>query len=109
MVQLRESTGQRIADFNIKAYKTFSETQIWAALSYRKSFDTNAIDNAQFISPIIGLNYDNLMFSYTYTNQMNDTVLTSSGFHQISVGINLWTRQQRGAACPNINSAFGSF
>jgi hypothetical protein len=49
------------------------------------------------------------MFSYTYTNQMNDTVLTSSGFHQISVGINLWTRQQRGAACPNINSAFGSF
>jgi type IX secretion system PorP/SprF family membrane protein len=109
MVQLRESTGQRIADFNIKAYKTFSETQIWAALSYRKSFDTNAIDNSQFISPIIGLNFNNLMFSYTYTNQMNDTVLTSSGFHQVSVGINLWTRKQRGAACPNINSVFGSF
>jgi len=109
MVQLRESTGERIADFNIKAYKTFSETQIWAALSYRKSFDTNAIENAQFLSPIIGLNFNNFMFSYTYTNQMNDIVLTTSGFHQISVGINLWTRKQRGAACPNINSGFGSF
>lgn len=109
MVQLRESTGQRIADFNIKAYKTLSETQIWAAVSYRKSFDSNAVENSQFISPIIGINYDNFMFSYSYTNQMNETVLTSSGFHQISVGINLWTKEQRGAACPNINAAFGGF
>ena len=109
MVQLRESTGERIADFNIKAYKTISETQIWAALSYRQSFDTNAIENTQFLSPIIGLNFKNLMFSYTFTNQMNNTVLSTSGFHQISVGLNLWTRKQRGAACPNISSGFGGF
>lgn len=109
MVQFRESTGQRIADFNIKAYKTFSNTQLWAALSYRRSFDVNAIENAQFISPIIGLNYNNMMFSYTYTNQMNETVLTNSGFHQISLGFNLWTREPRAAACPNINAAFGGF
>ena len=49
------------------------------------------------------------MFSYTYTNQMNETVLTTSGFHQVSVGINLWTRERRAAACPNINSSFGGF
>ena len=109
MVQFRESTGQRIADFNIKAYKTISETQFWGALSYRRSFDSNAIENAQFISPVIGINYKNLMFSYTYTSQMNETVLTTSGFHQVTVGANLWTREQRGAACPNINSAFGGF
>lgn len=109
MLQFRESTGERIADFNLKAYKTFSKTQFWAALSYRRSFDANAIENAQFISPIVGVNYQNLMFSYTYTNQMNDTVLTTSGFHQISLGINLWTQEPRAAACPNINSAFGGF
>ncbi|QNM85513.1 type IX secretion system membrane protein PorP/SprF [Polaribacter pectinis] len=109
MVQFRESTGQRIADFNIKAYKTISQTQFWAALSYRRSFDSNTIENSQFISPIIGVNYNNFMFSYTYTNQMNDVVLTSSGFHQITLGLNLWTREQRGAACPNINAAFGGF
>lgn len=109
MLQFREGTGERIADFNIKAYKTFSKTQLWAAVSYRAGFDTNAIENAQFISPIIGINFNNLMFSYTYTNQMNETVLTTSGFHQVSVGMNLWTREPRAAACPNINSAFGSF
>ena len=109
MLQFRESTGQRIADFNLKAYKNFSESQLWAALSYRRSFDANAIENASFISPIIGLNYKNFMFSYTYTNQLNDTVLTNTGFHQISVGINLWTREPRAAACPNINSPFGRF
>ncbi|APZ46232.1 hypothetical protein BW723_07950 [Polaribacter reichenbachii] len=109
MLQFREGTGERIADFNLKAYKTFSKTQFWAALSYRRSFDANAIENAQFISPIVGINYQNLMFSYTYTSQMNDTVLTTSGFHQISLGINLWTQEPRAAACPNINSAFGGF
>lgn len=109
MVQFRESTGQRIADFNLKAYKTISKTQFWAALSYRRSFDPNAIENTQFISPIIGINYNNLMFSYTYTNQMNETILTSSGFHQITIGANLWAQEQRAAACPNINAAFGGF
>ncbi|MCI2229018.1 type IX secretion system membrane protein PorP/SprF [Polaribacter sp. MSW13] len=109
MLQFRESTGQRIADFNIKAYKTYSQTQFWAALSYRRSFDPNAIENSQFVSPVLGINYKNFMFSYTYTKQMNDIVLTDSGFHQVSLGINLWTRKQRAAACPNINSSFGSF
>ena len=109
MLQFREGTGQRIADFNIKAYKNLSKSQLWAALSYRRGFDANAIENAQFISPIIGLNYQNLLFSYTYTNQMNETVLTTTGFHQVTVGINLWTREPRAAACPNINAAFGGF
>lgn len=109
MLQFRQGTGERIADINMKAYKNISQTQLWAALSYRRTFDANAIQNAEFISPVIGLNYRNWMFSYTYTNQLNDVVLTNSGFHQVSVGINLWTREPRAAACPNINSPFGSF
>ncbi|MBT8245106.1 type IX secretion system membrane protein PorP/SprF [Winogradskyella sp.] len=109
MLQFREGTGERIADINLKAYKNVSESQIWAALSYRRTFDASAIQNAEFITPVIGLNYKNLMFSYTYTNQINEIVLTNTGFHQVSVGINLWTREPRAAACPNINSAFGRF
>ena len=109
MVQFRQSTGQRIADFNLKAYKNLSKSQLWAAVSYRSSFDVNAIDNSQFVTPIIGLNFDKLMFSYTYTKQVNDIVLINSGFHQVTVGFNLWTRKQRGAACPNINSSAGRF
>ncbi len=109
MFQFKEGTGERIADINLKAYKNISKSQLWAALSYRRTFDANAIQNAEFISPVIGINYNNFMFSYTYTNQINDIVLTNSGFHQISLGINLWTKQPRAAACPNINSSFGSF
>jgi type IX secretion system PorP/SprF family membrane protein len=109
MLQFKESIGQREVDFNIKAYKTISQTQLWAALSYRRSFDASPIDNSQFLSPIFGVNYQNLMFSYTYTKPMNDIVLTNTGFHQVSVGMNLWTRERRGAACPNINSAFNGF
>jgi type IX secretion system PorP/SprF family membrane protein len=109
MLQFKESIGQREVDFNIKAYKTISQTQLWAALSYRRSFDASPIDNSQFLSPIFGVNYENLMFSYTYTKPMNDIVLTNTGFHQVSVGMNLWTRERREAACPNINSAFNGF
>jgi type IX secretion system PorP/SprF family membrane protein len=109
MLQLREGTGERIADFNLKAYKTFSKTQIWMALSYRRNFDNNAIDNASYFSPVIGLNYKNFMFSYTHTKQLNEVLFAENGFHQISLGFNLWTREQRGAACPNINSDYGRF
>ena len=110
MMQFRESTGERIADLNLKVYKNLSqETQFWAALSYRRNLDVNSVDNAQYLSPIIGVNYKNLMFSYTYTNQMNETLLTTSGFNQITVGINLWTKHPRAAACPNINSTLGRF
>jgi hypothetical protein len=109
MLQFREGTGERFADLNLKAYKTFGNTQLWAALSYRKSFDTGAIENAQYITPIVGLNFKNFMFSYTYTRQLNDIVLSSAGFNQLSVGLNLFTRAPRGAACPNINAAFNGF
>ncbi len=109
MLQFKEGTGERVADFNIKAYKNISKSQLWAAISYRRTFDANASENAQYVSPIIGLNYENLMFSYTYTSQMDKTVLTTSGFHQVTVGVNLWTRKPRAAACPNINSIYGSF
>lgn len=109
MLQFRQGTKETIADFNVKAYKNIGKSSIWAALSYRRNFGDNNLENAQFISPIIGLNYRNLMFSYTYTQQMNDIILTNSGFHQISLGINLWTIEPRAAACPNINSPYGRF
>ena len=106
MVQLRESTGERIVDFNVKAYKDFNEAQLWAALSYRRSFDVQPIENLSYITPIIGVNYKRWMVSYTYTQQLNDIVLTSSGFHQISVGVNVFTKRPRASACPNINASF---
>ena len=109
MLQFREGTGEKLADINLKVYKTLSKTQLWAALSYRRNFDANSIDNASYFSPIVGVNFKNFMFSYTYTKQLNEILYADSGFHQISLGINLWTREPRAEACPNINTMFGSF
>ena len=106
MIQLRESTGERIVDFNLKAYKDFDKAQLWGALSYRKGFDAKPIEDLVYITPIIGVNYNKWMFSYTYTRQMNDIVLTDLGFHQVSIGVNLFTRKPRASACPNINASF---
>jgi type IX secretion system PorP/SprF family membrane protein len=106
MIQLRESTGERIVDFNMKAYKDFNNTQLWAVLSYRRSFDANPIEDLTYITPIIGVNYNKWMFSYTYSKQVNEIVLTDGGFHQVSVGVNLFTRRPRASACPNLNAAF---
>ncbi|WP_240914627.1 MULTISPECIES: type IX secretion system membrane protein PorP/SprF [unclassified Polaribacter] len=107
MLQVKENTGQKIADFNLKGYKTLNNYQLWLALSYRRSFD--AVNNSQFISPIVGLNYKNVMFSYTYTNQIGDVVLTKSGFHQLTLGINLWTKDKNWRSMPNINNSFIGF
>lgn len=106
MIQLRESTGERIVDFNVKAYKDFKGTQLWAALSYRRSFDANPIENLAYITPIIGVNHKRWMFSYTYSQQINEIVLTNAGFHQVSVGLNVFTKRPRAAACPNLNASF---
>ena len=101
MIQLRESTGERIVDFNLKAYKDFNNAQLWGALSYRKGFDAKPIEDLVYITPIIGVNYNKWMFSYTYTRQMNDVVLTDFGFHKVSIGVNLFTRKPRGIVCFN--------
>jgi type IX secretion system PorP/SprF family membrane protein len=106
MLQLREGTGETIADFNIKAYKNLDRAQLWAALSYRRSFDKGAIENLNYISPIVGINYNQMMISYTYTKQLGDIVFSDTGYHQITLGINVFCKRQRAAACPNINASF---
>jgi len=107
MFQFIERTGEKMADFNIKAYKTFEITRIWAALSYRRSFDSNPVQDFSYITPIIGVNFKRFMFSYTYTKQLNDILLTNSGYHQVSVGFDFLCKRPRAAACPNINASFG--
>ena len=106
MLQLREGTGEVLTDFNIKAYKKINKAQLWAALSYRRSFDKGAIENINYISPIIGVNYKQMMLSYTYTKQLGDIVFSNTGYHQITLGINVFCKRQRAAACPNINASF---
>lgn len=103
MFQYKDQIGEQIADINFKIYKKLSKAQVWAALSYRKSFGTNSFGSSSYISPIIGFNFNKIMFSYTYSKQLDEIVLSNAAFHQISLGLDLLCKEPRLSACPNIN------
>ncbi|MFS4483899.1 type IX secretion system membrane protein PorP/SprF [Hyunsoonleella sp. 2307UL5-6] len=113
MFQYRDGTDESMVDFNAKAYKQMDFGSLWGGLSYRQS-----LDGAEFISngntvrsqklqqftPILGLNYNQFMFAYTYTYQTNAVVFTSGGFHQITLGYNFSCRRERYSCnCPAVN------
>jgi len=106
MTQIIERTGEKLADFNLKVYKDLPSAQIWGGISYRRGFDGNEIEELQYITPIVGVNINKWMFSYTYTKQSGDILFENGGFHQISLGFNLLCRPQRLSGCPNINATF---
>ncbi len=106
MLQYKNQTGEKIADLNFKIYKQYDATQLWAALSYRRSLDSSVFGDAHYITPIVGVNHKNLMFAYTYTQQSGDVVFSNGGFHQVSFGIDILCRKRRASACPNINGSF---
>ena len=106
MFQYKEQTEEKIVDINFKVYKTLNATQLWAALSYRRSFGGSVFGDSQYITPIVGVNYKKWMFAYTYTQQTGDVVFSNGGFHQLSLGVNLFCTKRRAVACPNINGSF---
>lgn len=103
MFQYKEQTSEKLLDLNLKVYKRFKMAQLWGAVSYRQSFDGGIFENAKYISPILGMNANKFMISYTYTHQLNKVKLTEEGFHQISLGLNIMCKKPRLPACPNIN------
>ncbi|WP_406685001.1 type IX secretion system membrane protein PorP/SprF [Seonamhaeicola sp. MEBiC1930] len=112
MLQYRDATQEASVDVNAKVYKRMDFGTIWGGLSYRNSFDgaeyisSNTINSQrlQQITPILGVNYKNFMFAYTYTHQTNSVVYTNGGFHQITLGFNFKCRRERfDCKCPAVN------
>ncbi|SNR14512.1 PorP/SprF family type IX secretion system membrane protein [Tenacibaculum jejuense] len=103
MFQFKEQTGEKVVDLNVKAYRKLKGSLLWAGISYRSSFDGNTFENAQYFSPLLGINFKRFMFAYTFTKQSGDLVFAEGGFHQLSLGMNLLCAKRRLAACPNIN------
>ena len=108
MYQNIPETKESSIDLNMKVYKAMDFGRLWGALSYRRSFDSaeypGAKQNLQWVSPIIGLNYDKYMFSYTYSHVMGDVKFDNGGFHQITLGINIFCKdKQWDCNCPAVN------
>ena len=96
----------------MKVYKQLNFGKLWGGISYRRSLDgAQFVDGAgvtdqklQYITPIIGVNYKNFMFAYTYSALIGDVKFDNGGFHQITLGIDLFcAREKYDCNCPAIN------
>jgi type IX secretion system PorP/SprF family membrane protein len=113
LYQYVDKTKESSLDINLKAYKNLEMGQLWGGLSYRQSFDgaehstggggTNS-QKLQYITPVLGINYKNFMFAYTYTHLLGDIQYENGGFHQITLGYNFLCRRAKyDCNCPAIN------
>jgi type IX secretion system PorP/SprF family membrane protein len=112
MFQMVSETQEKSIDLNMKAYKELDFGMLWGGLSYRRSLDGaqyqsgNSVEEQrlQYITPLIGINYKNFMFAYTYSHTIGDIKFDNAGFHQITLGINLFCeRDKYECNCPAIN------
>lgn len=114
MFQIVEATKEQTFDLNLKVYKKLETGKIWGGISYRKSLDGSEYkdtkgqtqtQNLQYITPILGYNYKNFMFSYTYSQLSGAAVkFDNGGYHQITLGLNLFCKKERyHCNCPAIN------
>lgn len=119
LLQNKEVTSETLGDINMKIYRDFGSGQLWGGLSYRRSFDgaefTNGTNGGQvgtvksqklqYITPFLGITYNNFVFAYTYSYQANSVVLSNSGFHQITLGYNFGDNSQPyHCKCPAVNN-----
>lgn len=112
MFQLTDQTKEKAIDVNLKVYKEVDFGKIWGGLSYRRSFDGaqfvdgNSVSDQklQYITPIVGVNYKNFMVAYTYSYLTGDVKFDKGGFHQITLGMNLFCKREKyDCNCPAVN------
>lgn len=112
LFQYTDKTEEQAIDVNIKAYKSLEFGRLWAALSYRRSFegaeylDGTSVSNQklQYITPILGVNYKQFMFAYTYSYLSGPQNFDTGGFHQITLGLDLNCKRERyHCNCPAVN------
>lgn len=112
MFQYVTQTKESLVDLNVKAYKELDFGRLWAALSYRRSLDGaqfvdgNSVSEQklQYITPVLGVNYKQFMFAYTYSHLLGNVNFDTGGFHQITLGINLFCSPEKyHCNCPAVN------
>jgi len=112
MFQYKDGTKESSIDVNAKVYKKMDYGKLWGGLSYRRSLDGaefldgSGVSNQklQYFTPILGVDYNQFVFAYTYTYQANSLVFNNGGFHQLTLGYNFNCRQEKfECLCPGVN------
>lgn len=84
-------------DVSLKSHHNIRETQLWLGTSYRKGLTETLTNNAATpyteaftqLTAITGVRHKNWTFSYTYTVGVGDIKINNSGFHQLTLGLDL--------------------
>jgi len=112
MYAYKDATKESFIDINFKTYKNLDFGNVFAGISYRRSFDGAdykegdrlSSQKLQYITPVVGAEYNNFMLAYTYSYQSNSVVFNSGGFHQITLGINFGCKREKyDCNCPSVN------
>jgi type IX secretion system PorP/SprF family membrane protein len=112
LVARRDATKETFFDANMKVYREMDFGEIWAGLSYRRSLDGAQFTDGsgvssqklQYLTPFVGVEYNNIVFAYTYSYQSNSVVFQNGGFHQLTLGFNFGCRKEKFECnCPSIN------
>ncbi len=107
------ATHETQFDLNMKVYKKMNFGKVWGGLSYRRSLDgaeyatgsgSAEAQKLQYITPFMGVNYKQYMFGYTYSYQTGQLKLVDGGYHQLSLGMNVFCGPEKyDCNCPGIN------
>ena len=112
MIQQVSLTKETSVDLNLKAYRDLDFGRLWGGISYRRSLDgAQYVDNSsladqklQYVTPIVGVNFKNYVFSYTYSHLLGNVNFDAGGFHQLTLGVNLFCKPEKyHCNCPAIN------
>jgi type IX secretion system PorP/SprF family membrane protein len=112
MYAYKDATKESFIDVNFKAYKELDFGKLFAGISYRRSFDGAEFttdsgvssQKLQYFTPILGAEYNNFVFAYTYSYQVNSIVFNNGGYHQVTLGFNFGCKKEKyDCNCPSVN------
>ncbi|MDC1195352.1 type IX secretion system membrane protein PorP/SprF [Flavobacteriaceae bacterium] len=112
MFAYKDATKESFLDINFKAYREFDSGNIFAGISFRRSLDGAEFSNGngissqklQYFTPIVGTEYNNFVFAYTYSYQANSVVFNNGGYHQLTLGLNFGCKKEKyDCNCPSVN------
>lgn len=89
MIRYIKYTEEQFLDLNLKAKYSRENANYWLGFSYRKAFNINDFEEATYMTPAIGFDYNNFVFSYAFTLQNNEHIFPHGDFHQITLGFNI--------------------
>ena len=112
MYAYKDATKESFIDVNFKSYKELDFGKLFAGISYRRSFDGAEFSTGsgvssqklQYFTPIVGVEYNNFVFAYTYSYQANSVVFNNGGYHQVTLGFNFGCKKEKyDCNCPSVN------